>query len=123
MKEKGFTLTELLAVMVILAILAIISTPKVVTVLEQSKKSAAVNSAYTYINAIESYNTMAMVNISKNLIVSGSISNIDVEMKGTYPTEGTVVINSKHIVEEATLCISGYKIEYKDETASVTGKC
>ena len=40
-KEKGFTLIELLAVIVILAILMVIAVPKILNVIEKSKKSAA----------------------------------------------------------------------------------
>lgn len=53
MKNKGFTLIELLAVIVILAIIAIIAMPIILNVIEKSKESSAVNSAYGYIHAIE----------------------------------------------------------------------
>ena len=43
-KEKGFTLIELLAVIVILAILMVIAVPKILNVIENSKKSAAESS-------------------------------------------------------------------------------
>ena len=40
-KEKGFTLIELLAVIVILAILMVVAVPKILNVIENSRKSAA----------------------------------------------------------------------------------
>ena len=43
-KEKGFTLIELLAVIVILAILMVIAVPKILNVINNSKKSAAESS-------------------------------------------------------------------------------
>ena len=38
MKRKGFTLVELLAVIVILAVIALIATPAVLNIIEDSKK-------------------------------------------------------------------------------------
>ena len=45
MNKKGFTLIELLAVIVILAIIALIATPAVLNIIEDSKESAARDSA------------------------------------------------------------------------------
>ena len=53
MKKKGFTLVELLAVIVILAIIAIIATPIILGVIETAKKGAAEQSALGYIDAVE----------------------------------------------------------------------
>ena len=41
MKKKGFTLVELLAVIVILAIIALISTPIILGVIEKTRIGAA----------------------------------------------------------------------------------
>ena len=53
MKKRGFTLVELLAVIVILAIIAIIATPIILGVIETSKKGATENSALGYLDAVE----------------------------------------------------------------------
>ena len=53
MNKKGFTLVELLAVIVILAIIALISTPIILGVIETAKKGAAEQSALGYIDAVE----------------------------------------------------------------------
>ena len=52
-KKKGFTLVELLAVIVILAIIALIATPIVLNVINDAKKEAAKDSFYGYMDAIE----------------------------------------------------------------------
>ena len=52
-KEKGFTLIELLAVIVILAILMVIAVPKILNVIENSKKSAAESSIKLVKDAIK----------------------------------------------------------------------
>ena len=53
MNKKGFTLVELLAVIVILAIIALISTPIILGVIDKAKKGAAEQSALGYIDAVE----------------------------------------------------------------------
>ena len=48
-KNKGFTLVELLAVIVILAIIALIATPIILNVISDAKKQAALESFKGYI--------------------------------------------------------------------------
>ena len=52
-KNKGFTLVELLAVIVILALIALIATPIILNVINDAKKQAAKDSFYGYMDAIE----------------------------------------------------------------------
>ena len=52
-KEKGFTLIELLAVIVILAILMVIAVPKILNVIDNSRKSAAESSIKLVKDAIK----------------------------------------------------------------------
>ena len=51
--SKGFTLVELLAVLVILAIIALITTPIILGVIDKARKDGAKDKAWGYINAIE----------------------------------------------------------------------
>ena len=53
MKKRGFTLVELLAVIVILALIALIATPIILNVINDAKKEAAKDSFYGYMDAIE----------------------------------------------------------------------
>jgi len=53
MKSKnGFTLIELLAIIVILAIIGVITIPIILNVIENSKKGAAKDSAYGYVDSV-----------------------------------------------------------------------
>jgi len=52
MNKKGFTLIELLAVIIILGILMIIAIPSVTTYIQNSRKSAYVDTADAYISAV-----------------------------------------------------------------------
>ena len=64
-KEKGFTLIELLAVIVLLAILMVIAVPKILNVIENSRKSAAESSIKLVKDAIKTQVTSeSMMGIS-----------------------------------------------------------
>ena len=73
-KEKGFTLIELLAVIVLLAILMVVAVPKILNVIENSKKSAAESSIKLVKDAI------------KTQVTSGSImgTNFTSDESGCY---------------------------------------
>ncbi len=51
--KNGFTLVELLAVIVILAIIALIATPIVLSIIDDTKKSSMLRSAEMYLNGVE----------------------------------------------------------------------
>ena len=122
--KKGFTLIELLAVIVILAVIALITTPIILNMINNAKKSAAIYSAYGYIEAIEYNNTMAQVHNTKyTKIESGEVSTINslVKVKGTKPTSGNVTIE-KGRVTEATLVINGYIVKYDGKKATIDGE-
>lgn len=53
--KKGFTLIEVLAVIVILAVIALITVPLIMNVLDKAKKGAFEDSAYGIIKAKELY--------------------------------------------------------------------
>lgn len=53
MNKKGFTLVELLAVIVILAIIALIATPIVINVVNESREKANLRSIESYAKAYE----------------------------------------------------------------------
>ena len=62
--SKGFTLVELLAVIVILAIIALITTPVILNVIEDARKNAAIDKAYGTISAVNLSFTQAQVDDS-----------------------------------------------------------
>ena len=131
--KKGFTLIELLAVIVILAIIALIATPIILNMINNAKKSAAVDSAYGYIEAIENYQALAMLrgndklpigtyNIEKSTTIDGKtyeqINNL-VSIKGTKVKAGTVNITESGRVGTATMCVNNFLVDYQGEKAEV----
>ena len=134
MKKKGFTLIELLAVIVILAVLMVIAVPKILDVIENSKKSAAKSSAELYVDAINKYVAINEVNNkginipSDNDLTMGNADD-DVELskikiKGDTPDYVTISFENGK-VKEAGFCINDQNVEYKkgNVTISETDYC
>ncbi|GEL78145.1 prepilin-type N-terminal cleavage/methylation domain-containing protein [Tenuibacillus multivorans] len=71
-KEKGVTLVELLAVIIILGIIALIAVPAIAGVIEDSKVDSIKSSAINYINAGELYS------------VTNDISNDSIDLKTLF---------------------------------------
>ena len=114
--RKGFTLVELLAVIVILAVLALITTPILLNVIESSRKSTALNSAEGYVRAVSNY--LIMNEVSDGLY-SVLDNNIKAEYTGTGPSNGSIIIK-KGDIESANLCINKYSIDYIDGVSSIS---
>ena len=131
--KKGYTLVELLAVIVILAIIALIAVPKILSMIENAKKSAAVDSVYGYIEAIENYQASEMLKGNKGLIEGvynitedTTIDNVKykrlkdlVKVKGSSPTFGKVGITKNGTVGTADLCLDNYLVTYQNKKAEV----
>ena len=106
--KKGFTLVELLAVIVILAIIALIATPIILNVIDNAKEGSAKNSAYGYIDAVEKANAQQILKESNISVLNGTYTigengatvieskaegektSFAVSFKGTAPTNGTL---------------------------------
>ena len=121
--KKGFTLIELLAVMVILAVVALIATPIVLNVIDESKRGAAINSAYAYIDALRLQNTVAELNTKYDKYETGEydINEISLDnLSGTKPTEGIIVMEDGKIIEGTYLCINNYNLIYEEGSFSIS---
>ena len=116
MKKKGFTLVELLAVIVILAIIALIATPIILGVIETSKKGASENSALGYLDAVEKQIARNLLdedvrNDIKNRAYSvEELKNLGVKVKGSEPSNGIIEIKNGE-VKNYILGIDGYAVE------------
>ena len=125
MKRKGFTLIELIAVIVILAIIALIATPTILGVVENARKGSAESSALGYIDAVEKQVMINELATDKTKITSGvydvpMASTYGVSVKGQAPTSGWLEIaNNK--VERYSFVIGKYVVSY-DGTDKTTVK-
>ncbi len=110
-KNKGFTLVELLAVIVILALIALIATPIILNVINDAKKQAAKDSAYGYMDAVEKY--IVSSELEDKSITDGIYRvedlNKKISVKGSTPDNGTIKIESK-TVKSYDIGIDGYVV-------------
>lgn len=126
--KKGFTLMELLAVIVIISVISLIIVPILLNMITAAQRGAAIDSAYGYIDATEKYliHNNLKGNDNKAVIGENKVKDLNkyVKYKGNGPVSGIVIINEKNTVSEAIdLCISGYSIQYNDNKAYINGKC
>ena len=85
MNKKGFTLVELLAVIVILAIIALIATPIVINVVNESRENANKRSVEGYMKAYETAYYQAQLK-GQNVEFNNVTSVQSVEYSGTEVT-------------------------------------
>lgn len=119
--KKGFTLVELLAVIVILAIIALIATPIILNVIDDAKTNAAKNSAYGYIDALEKANAQDMLSSESINVLSGAYTidesgklmhdsaEVAVKFKGTKPTSGTLTYADGKLSSGSSITVDGKK--------------
>lgn len=120
--KKGFTLVELLALIIILMIISLITIPMINGVIKTSKMGAAESSALGYVHSLET-------SIATYLSLSGKTyqddiygyDEIPVSIKGEKPTKGLYKLSSNRIVE-GVFCINGYMVNYNDGKAKVLDK-
>ena len=124
-KNKGFTLVELLAVIVILALIALIATPIILNVINDAKKQAAKDSAYGYMDVVEKYIVSSELedkSIKERTYSVEELNNMGVSVKGSTPDNGNIEIK-EGAVKNYNLGIDGYYItKDKVEKVSTTKK-
>ena len=119
MKNKGFTLVELLAVIVILAVISLITVPMILGVIEEAKKSAAVESVNGLLDAADKY-------MITSIFGESTVTRFDfpgdtkLSYKGTKPTSGTLVVDEEGN-KSITVSINGYCVRkrFYDKTPSI----
>ena len=134
---RAFTLIELLAVIVILAIIALIATPIVLSIINESKENARLRSAEMYIKGLEtSVATATLHNKVKKddtypIMSDGNIclkyneqnpsvceEKLEIKMNGEVPSSWTVTIQNGQI-KDIELKYSSDKTIVKDTTGNL----
>ena len=146
MKKYGFTLVELLAVVVILAVVALIATPIILNVINDAKKSSVKQSAIGYVDAVEKTILEKKTNtdidydgkytIKKDQITKESetasllpildLIQLNVNVKGELPNKGNLEIKKSNVISGefyynnylVTLSNGKYKIQVLSNSSS-----
>ena len=109
MKKKGFTLIELIAVLVIMSILALIVTPLVMTIIRKARVSADKRSIDAYGRSIE-------LAIASYLLDTGkfptSIDQLTIEYSGSAVECETTQLNSDSSVYLTGCTVAGRTVDY-----------
>lgn len=116
--NKGFTLMELLGIIVILAIIAIITTPVILNVIQTSREKAFIDTGYSIVSAAKNYQALSMgKNKQLELTVNYETKeNVDaLKLKGNLPDSGMFHIDENGNSElalwskSANVCITKNK--------------
>lgn len=131
MKNKGFTLVELLAIIVIISVITLITIPIVKNIIDESKENTAINSAYGFKEAVHDYyisstlddevNLEGIYTVSNGTVNGPNVSSAAMKVKGTKPTAGRLIYKNSEMIS-GCLEIEGYKIRYVDEQFMSDGK-
>ena len=124
--KKGFTLIELLAVIVILAIIMVIAVPQILNVIENSRKTAAIESAQFFVDAVNKNNQFASTSLSSDyeLYRDGkyNVSNVKstLKLKNTWPSDNSTFEIANGKVKTACLKVNNYNLSCDGKWCSVT---
>lgn len=118
--NKGFTLAEVLAVIVILAIIGLITIPIYNNIINNSKKQTYTDSMHALINELERY---VISDISSKYTSEVSITSLDLELNNHNITSGNFYVNNSFItlvnVTNDDYCANGNK----NNLIITTGNC
>lgn len=130
MNKKGFTLMELLSVVIVLAIIALISIPIVMNIIKESEKKSVENSANGYVTALNEEIVNSDFSTKKKIKNGYYYSEYlkekyNFEVGGYTPTEDSWVHITNGEVSEYSLKFKKYvatklndKIEIGDKVAT-----
>ena len=107
-KKKGFTLIELIAVLVIMAIIALIVTPLVMTIIRKAKDSAAKRSVDAYGRSID---IAIAAYILDNAEFPDSLDQLTIEYSGKEVTCGIMALNEDAGAYLSECSVGNYKVK------------
>ena len=118
--KKGFTLIELMAVIILLGLIIMIIVPKITDSIENSKKNAAIDSALGYIKSARDYYNVNV--LEKDYVIKEGINwiqdiNSVIEVDGELPSSGYFYLENGKI-EFAEFCVDKYYVIYEKSAAT-----
>lgn len=122
---KGFTLAELIGVIVVLGVIAVIAVPVVGKIIEDSKVESAKISANSIIRSAQEYYANVMAETGKftpvTLDLVESLNDGTLEMDGALPQGGTVSIDYDSTVH-VYMIVDNYCIKAVSTSDTVTAE-
>ena len=131
--KKGFTLVELLAVIVILAIIALITVPIVTNILSSSKKETKEISVRNYVRAVEQSLLLYeieetslsdgtyIVTTNGNICITSDCSSIlSIELEGEKPSSGNITIKDNKVISISNLKYNNFYGNLKDNEITIS---
>ena len=109
LKKKGFTLIELIAVLVIMAILALIATPIIMNIIRKARVSADKRSIDAYARSIEYAIASYLLDTGK---FPTSVGDLTIEYSGNQVVCETTQLNPDSSVYLTGCTVAGRNVEY-----------
>ena len=117
--KKGFTLVELLAVIVILAIIALIATPIILGVIDNAREGAAKDTAYGYIDAVEKQIAIDMLSAeAAGTQYTNTSFGTNVSVKGTVPNSAKLTYSDGKL--SGIIQVGNYTYSYDGSSLTIT---
>ena len=126
MKNKGFTLVELLAIIVILAIIAVITVPIVLGIIDDAKKGIAIDSAHGYVRAINQFYLNNQMSDTEYFVPDGEYEisiykDANLSVNGDEPSDGWVKVVDAEVTDFSFL-FGDYVVNYNSSTDIIEAK-
>lgn len=130
--NKGFTLVELLSVIIILSIIAVITVPKISKTMNDTRSTIAEDNAYAYIKAVDKYYLQKTMNKEEILLEGQYEVNAEgllytnteshkIEIEGRPPLNGQLTYENNEL-KNGCLTIDTYKVTITNGKISKTEK-
>lgn len=114
MNTKGFTLVELLAVIVILAIILLIAVPNVMGIIEKAKKDAFCSTAKL------AYNSVELFNLQHNTAIAGQDVTIDLATGSGQSADGSFAEDFEQLEGLERFTSGKFILGYNGSSISIT---
>ena len=118
--KKGFTLVELLAVIVVLVIITVIAINKISSVLRKNNENTVIANASVFTKAVEEKAGMSRITNTFNdgYYTVNVLFDMGITLSGTKPNDGSVILSNGKVVY-ACYIYDKYTYNYSNNKSSV----